>query len=46
MSLWFRGKNRQGKRHYYSISLPWGLLITLIAMLFALLLQLVLWLRQ
>jgi hypothetical protein len=47
MSLWFRGKNRQGKRHYYSISIPWGLiLMILIAIFVALLLPLLAWLQH
>jgi hypothetical protein len=42
MSLWFRGKNRQGRRYYYSVSIPWGLLLTVIVIILMLLL---LWLR-
>jgi hypothetical protein len=47
MSIWFRGKKRNGKKYYYSVSIPWMLLlITLIGILFALLLPLLHWLRQ
>jgi hypothetical protein len=39
MSLWFRGRSRGGKIHYYSVSIPWFfILMTLVAVVVALLL--------
>ena len=46
MSVWFRGKFQQGKKYYYSVSIPClFFLITLIGIVIALLFPLLAWLR-
>lgn len=47
MSFWIRGKSRQGKRYYYSVTIPWMLIWTVcISIVLFLLLPLMGWLRQ
>jgi hypothetical protein len=33
MSLWFRRKDAEGRRYYYSVSVPWFWIITVVVLL-------------
>ncbi len=42
MSIWFRRRDGQGRRYYYSVSVPWFFALTFVAILVALVLPLLL----
>jgi hypothetical protein len=46
MSFWIFGKKKHGQRMLYSVSVPWELTIALVAILIALLLPLIQFLRS
>lgn len=45
MSLWFRRRDKQGTVHWYSVGVPWSLMVLVVAVALALLLSLFAWLR-
>lgn len=45
MSFWLFGRRREGRRWLYSVGVHWPMLWTLVALILALLLPLVAWLR-
>ncbi len=45
MSLWFQRKDKSGRTHYYSVSVPLFFVVALIGIAVTILLPLIQWLR-